>query len=249
MSSLPAPSQTAPRTAPRLATGLPTNPDVVIIGAGAAGLSAGRELQSRGISFVIVEAAGRVGGRAYTESDSFGVPVDHGCSWISGSDKNPFTRIGKDGGFTLVNHTDAETDLFDIHGNPADKDGYAAYWNAWDVVTSAIEEAGEADTDVPASTVVGETPYGAAVQSWMSGMDYGVDMDQLSTLSYWETAESQPSYIVHEGLGTIVATLADGLPIALNTPVTGIDWSGDGVAVETTTGTIRATPSDRRAHV
>ena len=67
-----------------------SNPTVAIIGAGAAGLSAARELSRRGISFVIIEAAYRVGGRAYTESLSFKQPVDHGCSWITGSDRNFF---------------------------------------------------------------------------------------------------------------------------------------------------------------
>ena len=60
---------------PLLAQNLPSDPDVVIIGAGAAGLQAGRTLQHKGISFVIVEAATRVGGRAYTESARLGAPV------------------------------------------------------------------------------------------------------------------------------------------------------------------------------
>ena len=46
---------------PILAQTLPTNPDVVIVGAGAAGLQAARTLAKSGISFVIVEAADRVG--------------------------------------------------------------------------------------------------------------------------------------------------------------------------------------------
>ena len=96
---------------------LPANPTVVIIGAGAAGLSAARELSKQSISFVIVEAADRIGGRAYTESSSFSQPVDHGCSWITGSDKNFFKEFGIREGFTLVDHTDASEDTFE-------KDGY-----------------------------------------------------------------------------------------------------------------------------
>jgi monoamine oxidase len=43
------------------------NTDVIIIGAGAAGLMAGRELQKKGINFVILEATDRAGGRALTK--------------------------------------------------------------------------------------------------------------------------------------------------------------------------------------
>jgi len=40
---------------------------VIIIGAGAAGIGAGLELQALGIPFVIIEASNRIGGRAYTD--------------------------------------------------------------------------------------------------------------------------------------------------------------------------------------
>ena len=43
---------------------------IVIIGAGAAGISAGLTLQKLGIPFVILEASERVGGRAYTDKTS-----------------------------------------------------------------------------------------------------------------------------------------------------------------------------------
>lgn len=225
---------------PLRARSLPTNPDVVIIGAGAAGLSAGRALLETGLSFVIVEAADRVGGRAWTESTSFGVPVDHGCSWISGATGNPFTRIARTSGFTLVDHTTADTDLFDLDGKRADDAAWDAHDRAWDKIEQALARAGRAGKDVPAATVVPEIPFGATVRSWMGAMDYGVDFDRLSTADYWNGAESQPSYLVREGLGAVVATLAPGLPISLGARVTAIDWSGPGVAVETTKGTIAA---------
>lgn len=226
--------------APVLAQSLPTNPDVVIVGAGAAGLAAGRELVKKGISFVIVEAAARVGGRAWTESVSFGQPVDHGCSWISGSNDNPFTRYGNAGGFTLIDHTGAGSDLFDLNGDRANADEEAAFDRAWGAINRALNKAGREGKDVPASTVVPDMPYAATVRSWSGAMDYGVDFDQVSTADWWDSASSQPSFIVKEGLGTIVATLAQDMPISLNTKVTAIDYSGPGVSLETSKGTLRA---------
>lgn len=54
--------------------------DVVMIGAGVAGLAAAQKLQSLGRSVVVVEASSRVGGRALTDRSSFSVPTDLGCA-------------------------------------------------------------------------------------------------------------------------------------------------------------------------
>jgi monoamine oxidase len=57
--------------------------DVVIIGAGAAGLGAAIELQSTNLTFLVLEARNRVGGRAHTDQETFTpIPIDLGASWI-----------------------------------------------------------------------------------------------------------------------------------------------------------------------
>ena len=71
-------------------------------------------------------------------------------------------------------------------------------------------------------------------------MDFGVDFADLSTADFNVYADLETNYLIREGLGTVVASMADGLPIQLSTPARAIDWSGDGVRVETDAGTIRA---------
>jgi monoamine oxidase len=57
--------------------------DIIIVGAGAAGLAAAIELQSTNLTFLIVEARNRIGGRAYTDQETFTPsPIDLGASWI-----------------------------------------------------------------------------------------------------------------------------------------------------------------------
>src|SRR4051794_36431408 len=63
--------------------------DVVIVGAGAAGLAAARTAGELGLNFVVVEAMDRIGGRAYTDAETFGVPWDRGCHWLHSADVNP----------------------------------------------------------------------------------------------------------------------------------------------------------------
>ncbi|HEX4794328.1 MAG TPA: NAD(P)/FAD-dependent oxidoreductase [Humisphaera sp.] len=60
-------------------------PDVIILGAGAAGLAAARALSDAGRSVLILEARNRIGGRIHTVRDSaFGAPVELGAEFIHG---------------------------------------------------------------------------------------------------------------------------------------------------------------------
>jgi monoamine oxidase len=56
--------------------------DVVIVGAGLAGLSAARELTAQGASAVVVEARDRVGGRVHNHDIGGGNVVEVGAQWI-----------------------------------------------------------------------------------------------------------------------------------------------------------------------
>lgn len=222
------------------AQALPTNPDVVVIGAGAAGLAAAHELQAQGKSVVVVEAASRMGGRAWTESETFGVPYDQGAAWINASNINPFTRIAREGGFDLVDYTNAGS-AFYVDGKRATAAQSAAYGRAWSAVGDALAEAGEAGQDIAASEVMPKgMKYSGTVKSWIGPMDWGVDMSDLSTADYWNSGESQPSFMVREGLGAVVEYYGQDAPVVLNAPVSEIDWSGTGVRVTTSQGVISA---------
>ena len=67
--------------------------DVIIIGAGAAGIAAGRRLAAAGRRYLMIEATDHVGGRCVTDTKSFGVPFDRGARWIYLPDSNPLIKI------------------------------------------------------------------------------------------------------------------------------------------------------------
>src|SRR5712692_15207 len=67
--------------------------DVVIIGAGAAGIAAARRVAAAGRRFALVEAAARIGGRCTTDTRIFGVPYDLGAHWIHMPDINPVAKL------------------------------------------------------------------------------------------------------------------------------------------------------------
>ncbi len=216
------------------------NPDVVVIGAGAAGMAAAHELQSAGKSVLVLEAADRVGGRAMTDNTSFGAPFDHGCSWLNDGPNNPLLSYAREQGFDVLDHSGSNEAYYvgDRLANAAER---RARNRGWRSVETALADAGEKGVDVAASTVVaqgdGSTGY---AETWIGPMDWGVDFTDLSTADYWNSADAEPSYMVREGLGTLIATLGQSIEVRLNTPVTRIDWRGSGVRIETADGTIDA---------
>nr|WP_286159415.1 FAD-dependent oxidoreductase [Mycobacterium sp. 852013-50091_SCH5140682] len=56
--------------------------DVVVVGAGFAGLSAADRLSSQGASVLVIEGRDRVGGRSFT-GEVAGVKVDLGATWVA----------------------------------------------------------------------------------------------------------------------------------------------------------------------
>src|ERR1700741_526365 len=71
----------------------PREADIVVIGAGAAGIAAARRIQATGRKVIVVEAADQIGGRCLTDSATFDVPFDRGARWMHNPDTNPIVRL------------------------------------------------------------------------------------------------------------------------------------------------------------
>src|SRR3984893_14262847 len=75
---------------------LPSQIDIAIVGAGAAGLGAARALQNSGLSTIVLEARDRVGGRGHTIMAAPDIVFDVGCGWLHSADKNSFVKIAEE---------------------------------------------------------------------------------------------------------------------------------------------------------
>src|SRR5262245_1212099 len=64
--------------------------DVVVVGAGLAGLSAARALHEAGVSVRVLEARDRVGGRVLSRKLSSGEVVDLGAQWLGPGQERMF---------------------------------------------------------------------------------------------------------------------------------------------------------------
>jgi len=91
----------APALAQQRNTPRPDGADVIIVGAGAAGIAAARRLVAAGRRVTIVEAAGEVGGRCVTDTRIFGVPYDRGAHWIHMPDINPVAKLATQTGLDI----------------------------------------------------------------------------------------------------------------------------------------------------
>src|ERR1700709_572828 len=80
---------------------LPRDADIVVIGAGAAGIAAARRIQAANRKVIVVEATGQVGGRCLTDTTSFEVPFDRGARWMHNPDTNPLVKLARGAGFDV----------------------------------------------------------------------------------------------------------------------------------------------------
>lgn len=70
--------------------------DVLIIGAGVAGLAAARELSENGLSVAVVEARDRIGGRIFTQrDDATETPIELGAEFIHGRPQELFKIVNE----------------------------------------------------------------------------------------------------------------------------------------------------------
>jgi monoamine oxidase len=212
--------------------------DVVVVGAGAAGLAAATTMRAAGLSVAVVEAKNRIGGRAWTDTATFGVPLDWGCHWLHSADVNPFTPMADAWGYTYRRGA-AWGRLHDggRWESEAEHDERMAFYRSG---MAAVEAAGEAGRDVSVAEVTERShPWSGMFDFWMSVMS-GFEPPHISTLDlarYRDTGENWP---LAEGYGALVARYGAQVEVTLAAPAQRLRWGGSDVRVETPRGTLTA---------
>ena len=212
--------------------------DVLIVGAGVAGVAAARSLRARGLSCLVLEAKDRIGGRAYTDATGF----DHGASWLHQANDNPLTAFAEALGFETVDHDKLRQRLLFTEGRfatTAERGAFAAAEDRfWRVIEAA---AADGAPDRPASDAAPQGGrFDALVAHWEGAQICAAELSRMSLHDFAATALDGPNLLLRRGLGTLVASLAEGLPIRLSAPVTRLDWGGSGVEGSGAFGRIRA---------
>ncbi len=211
--------------------------EVVVVGAGVAGLGAAKTLQAAGVDCVVLEAMGRIGGRAHTSTREFGVPFDVGCAWLHAADRNPFFPEAQASGWTLRRH-DMSLDTVYFGTRRATDEEAIGLVEAEARLHSAVNE--HAGDDDRLATLVSDNSLEDAISTYVGPMDFGKDDDEISVADFRAAEDLDPNYLTLEGYGALVAHWARDVPVRLSCPVRRMRWDGAGVVAETDQGTLAA---------
>jgi monoamine oxidase len=208
--------------------------DVVVLGAGAAGLAAARRVRAGGLSVMVVEARDRIGGRAHTVTP--GWPLDLGCGWLHSADVNPFSAIAEKLGFEIDKSPPPWMKQSGLQDVTAEE--MARYRADFDALESRLEEAAETGVDRPASELLDpDSPFNGALNAFSAAYN-GAEFDQVSVLDYAAYEDSGVNWRLPDGYGALVSAYGAGVPVTLDAAVQTIDHSGALVRVSTSRGEV-----------
>jgi monoamine oxidase len=212
-------------------------PDVVVIGAGAAGVAAARALHDAGFAVTVLEARSRIGGRAWT-CRAGDLALDLGCGWLHSADENEWAAIARERGFAI----DPLPPPWARSPHPA---GFplaeqAAYRAAWDRFYARLDAAEAAGSAQPASDYLEPDGRWNALIGAMATYINGVELEKLSVREYARYHDTGVNWRVVKGYGALVEAYAAGLEVRLGCPVARIDHAGQRVRLTTPQGTLDA---------
>ncbi len=221
--------------------------DIVIIGAGAAGLLAARELSKQGKTVLILEARDRIGGRIFPLSEKeFGYPAQGGAEFVHG--KAPLTKkLAKEAGLTYV-AAPADAEMWHIHGEKMTQGGDGPRGNPElaEHKKMITKELHALKQDLPIFDFLeqhfADTKYDG-LRSWILRMAQGFDAadpDRLSTFALrdeWLGSDEWEQGRIKEGYGPLLDFLkADcdrhNVQILLEHAVRSIDLQGENVRID-----------------
>lgn len=221
--------------------------DVAIVGGGAAGLACAARLRAHGLSSLVLEATGTLGGRARTSTPGFlaGGWIDEGASWLHAPKANPLVAMARAAGSRLEPAWSGRNRHLFVDGVAASEADEAAYRDAEARWRAAVLDHPDADPSLAAAAgaVRTDDPWAASVEHWECTIIAAADADRLGRADWRANELPGGDLLPADGLGRLVQDLLvpDSGAVRLRTPVTSIDRRAGGhVSVGTPSGTIRA---------
>jgi monoamine oxidase len=204
--------------------------DVIVIGAGAAGIAAARRLAAEKVNVLVFEAQNRIGGRCATDTGIFGVPFDLGAHWIHNPDANPVLAAGSASGVYAAPRwqsvrigaraaRDSELELF-----------LAAQVRAQRALREPVR--GKADVAVQRLLPNDLGAWKPAIEFLLGPYALAKDLGQISAADLARSAEHAREAFATQGYGALLAERAAALKIRTSKPVSMIAW-GKGAVLET----------------
>jgi len=215
--------------------------DVLVLGAGAAGLSAAQSLRRKGLSVTVLEARQRLGGRMWSDHNLAPYPIELGAEFIHGGQVSTWDLLESAQLTSLED--EGETVYVYLNGllqpdSVLERDYVAE-------LEEALESWDE-EADEPLSAVLpslGLSSEEARLLNSFFAPDNAADLDQYGILGYAEaTFEGdgieEGDWRIVEGYSALVNFMGAGLDVRLNSIVERVSWDAGGVEVQTSDGRI-----------
>jgi monoamine oxidase len=215
-----------------------TATDVVIVGAGAAGIAAARRIASAGRKYVLIEAADHIGGRCFTDTRTFGVPYDRGAHWIHTPDFNPLTKLTARRGIDVYPAPPGQkVRIGRRYAREGELEDFLALQVRANRGIADVARKGDAASAQGLPNDLGD--WRPTIEFVFGPFGCGKDLTQVSAVDFTKSAERNTDAFCRQGFGAYLASFAEGLTVKLSTPATAIDMRRD-IVVETPKGSISA---------
>jgi monoamine oxidase len=211
--------------------------DVAIIGAGAAGIAAARQLTGSNHSVILLEASQRIGGRAWTQSLNQ-MPLDIGCGWLHSARRNPLVPLGEAAGLTIEKGPSAWGEQWGNLGFSAREQTEAS--SVWERFMDRLRRS-PPQTDMASDALEADSPWNPYCHA-MSGYLNGVELNAVSVTDFlaYDIVATDDNWRAHEGYGNLISLLLpERVSIRFSTPVRSVKRSAEGVEIDTSRGRFR----------
>jgi monoamine oxidase len=206
--------------------------DVCVVGAGISGLAACQRLQQAGLSFTVLEAKDRIGGRfkAHTNSDFV---YDEGAHWLHCANQNPLVEILESQSPTYVRKPGEIYFATASHflTEPENQRIWRLYEKVWTQVESRASSRRE---DRAVSTVVDDPRWENYFNSLFAST-VGTIPAQVSIKDIANYVDSEIDFAVESGLGHQLSAAFSTIPVRVGQRVVEIE-RGDSVQLRTASG-------------
>lgn len=224
---------------------LPTETDILIVGAGMAGLSAAKSLKELGYDVIVLEARQRTGGRIWTDH-TLGLPLDIGASWIHGVKANPLTQLADEVGAERVKTDYDSLTIFNTYGAELSASEVVELEKTFDDLMTRIEFWQEDfESDVSLQKAIdqylnnkhysddGMRKLVYAINTEIEH-EYAADVQDLSLYWFDDAGEFDGGDVIFPmGYEQLTRPLIKGLDIRLEETVRQVEYNPDGIRILT----------------